>query len=96
MDPATFNDGRNVIVEQHVRKNVSDQAAKEYQDELQKLIREDMNIYLEGLQKDTVKGSEGDRLTKLIDLMKEGQAFEEANKAYGEKPSSKKPSTKKT
>lgn len=96
VDPATFNDGRNVIVEQHVRKNVSDQAAKEYQDELQKLIREDMNIYLEGLQKDTVKGSEGDRLTKLIDLMKEGQAFEEANKAYGEKPSSKKPSTKKT
>jgi len=83
VDPKTFNDGKNVIVEQYTRSKIGTSALDDYQRELKKLIKEDMDLYLEGLQKGTSKGSEGDRLTKLVELMKQGQAFEEANNAYG-------------
>lgn len=86
VDPKTFNDGKNVIVEQYTRSQVGASALSMYQSELQKLIKEDMDLYLEGLQKGTAKGAEGDRLTKLAELMKQGQEFEEANNAYKTPP----------
>lgn len=82
VDPSTFNDGKNVIVEQHVRKDIDEAAKEAYMKELHQLIQEDMNIYLEGLQKGTAKGQEGDRLTKLVGFVQEGQAFEESQDAY--------------
>ncbi|MBX9697207.1 MAG: hypothetical protein K2X53_03885, partial [Alphaproteobacteria bacterium] len=82
VDPSTFNDGKNVIVEQHVRKDIDDAAKQSYMRELHQLIQEDMNIYIAGLQKGTAKGQEGDRLTKLVGFIKEGQAFEEEQDAY--------------
>ncbi|MGN6670352.1 MAG: hypothetical protein ACTHJ4_02275, partial [Candidatus Nucleicultricaceae bacterium] len=86
VDPKTFNDGKNVIVEQYTRSQVGANALSAYQSALQKLIKEDMELYLEGLQKGTAKGAEGDRLTKLVALMKQGQEFEEANNAYKTPP----------
>ncbi len=74
IDPVTFNDGENILVNQYTRFDVPEDDQKTYESELQKLIKEDMQEYLERLQDGDEDTSERDRLGRLLGYIAQGHS----------------------
>tara|TARA_R110002095_G_scaffold178043_1_gene155348 strand:- start:360 stop:2096 length:1737 start_codon:yes stop_codon:yes gene_type:complete len=66
IDPVTFNDGENILVNQYTRFEVPQEDKEAYESELQKLIKEDMQEHLERLQNGSGAVSERGRLGRLL------------------------------
>lgn len=72
VDPITFNDGENVKIKQYTRFPVAAEKEQQYQQALKKLMREDIQEYLELIKAGKVSPPEGDRLAKLMQFIESG------------------------
>ncbi len=73
IDPVTFNDGKNIKVKQFTRNEVPEDRLRTYQEELRRLIREDIQEYITLIEDGKISPPTEDRLAFLLKFMEQGR-----------------------